>query len=156
MEYVVKDLLEMEHLTIALDLLPHVQQHTSLQEDEESDTFESDIHLSQALSDTLQAIREHKTILYHPTFHYKDCLVRADFMVWNGTNYDLIEVKAKSGIRKDITDDGLKKPIGKIKEEYIHDISFQMYVINGVLAQHDLGQIGSISFAYLNKDYIRK
>jgi len=32
-------------------------------------------------------------------------------MVWNGKGYDLIEVKAKSRIRKEVTDDGEKKAI---------------------------------------------
>ena len=40
------------------------------------------------------------------------CFVRADFMVLqpNG-KYDLIEVKAKSGIRKEVTHEGQKAKI---------------------------------------------
>ena len=34
-------------------------------------------------------------------------------------------------------------------------MSFQSYVINHSLAAHDLSQLGSIFFVYLNKEYIK-
>jgi hypothetical protein len=117
--------------------------------DEESDDddevfVKAELDLPTALADTIQAIRDHIPVLYQPTFQYGECLVRADFMVRNWSSYDLIEVKAKSCIRKDVTDDGEKKPIGSIESKFINDLSFQNYVINKSLAQHDLPLLGNI------------
>jgi hypothetical protein len=47
--------------------------------------------------------------------------------------YDLVEVKAKSGIRKEVTHEGEKSKVGEIQEKLINDVSFQKYVINEVL-----------------------
>lgn len=164
----VKELLELEYQTTALDLMPRFTVLKSLAEQEDNTDEESDenneyeiltkleLDLPKAIADTLQAMRDHIPVLYQPTFKYKDCLVRGDFMVWNGSSYDLIEVKAKSGIRKNVTDDKQEKPIGEIKDDLIADVSFQAYVINNVLAEHNMGQIGSVFFAYLNKEYIKQ
>ena len=54
-------------------------------------------------------------------------------MVWNGRGYNLIEAKAKSSIRKKIKDDGEEKAVGAIEHQFIHDISFQSYVIDHAL-----------------------
>jgi hypothetical protein len=77
-------------------------------------------------------------------------------MVWNGSSYDLIEAKAKSGIRKSVKDDGEDKKIGSIESKFINDLSFQNYVINKSLAQHNLPLLGNSYVAYLNKDYIKQ
>lgn len=153
----VRDYLEAKHSTTALDLMP--RRHTLRDEssDDDDEVFvKAESDLPTALTATLQAIRDRIPVLYQPTFQYGECLVRADFMVRNGSSYDLYEAKAKSGIRKDITDDGEKKAIGAIESQFIHDLSFQSYVINQSLAQHDLGQLGSVFFVYLNKEYIKQ
>jgi hypothetical protein len=124
--------------------------------DDDDEVFVKQLDLPTALADTIQAIRDHVPVLYQPTFQYGECLVRADFMVRNWSSYDLIEVKAKSGIRKDVTDDGEKKPIGSIESTFINDLSFQNYVINKSLAQHNLPLLGNRYVAYLNKDYIKQ
>jgi hypothetical protein len=55
-------------------------------------------------------------------------------MLANGDgSYDLIEVKAKSRLRKNVKHDGEDQPIGAIEDEFKHDISFQKYVIDAVL-----------------------
>jgi Domain of unknown function(DUF2779) len=158
----VKILLTQQHDTKIVDLMPRFISWNSEVADEDQESDDDEIILTQylldlpkALDDTLEAIRNHIPVLYQPSFQYGDCFVRADFMVRNGTSYDLIEAKAKSWIRKDVTDDGEKKPIGSIEDKFIHDISFQKYVINHVLAQHQLGQLWSIYMAYLNKEYIK-
>jgi hypothetical protein len=55
-----------------------------------------------------------------------------------------------------VTDDGEKKAIGAIEDKFLNDVSFQLYVINKVLAEHNLGEIHNIYFAYLNKEYIKQ
>lgn len=164
-EDAVKAQLEQKYHTTAVDLMPqyHKPAPTSDAADEALDDDEDDdevltrasASLPTILANTIAAIRRQDLLLYQPTFQHGDCLVRADMMVRNGTTYDLIEIKAKSSIRKDVMDDGEKKKIGAIKENLMHDISFQTYVINQALATHDLPPLGSISIAYLNSEYIK-
>lgn len=152
----VKELLEMRHNQKSLDLMPRF--HKIKDEDSDDDDevlMKAELDLPKALADTITAIQNKVEILYQPTFQYGDCLVRADFMVWNGKWYDLIEAKAKSSIRKSIKDDGEDKKIGSIESKFINDISFQVYVINKVLEQHNLWQINITYFAYLNKEYTK-
>ncbi len=137
----VREYLELTHGTTALDLMPRRHKLKNEESDDDDVLVKAELDLPSALSNTLQAIRDQVPLLYQPTFQYGECLVRADFMVRNGESYDLIEAKAKSGIRKDITDDGEKKAVGKIENKFIYDVSFQRYVINHSLAAHDLGQI---------------
>lgn len=153
----VKELLEVRYNQKALDLMPRF--HKLKNEDDDDDDsvlIKAGLDLPKALSDTIEAIRNQEQILYQPTFKYWDCLVRADFMVWNGECYDLIEVKAKSRIRKEVTDDGEKKAIWSIESKFINDASFQVYVINKALEQCSLWQIHNTYFAYLNKGYTKQ
>lgn len=168
-EDVVKQLLEQRYNTTALDLMPayHKPSTSDQTPDEDYDPTDTDaddepltnptIPLHRILAQTIQAIENRTPILYQPTFQYNDCLVRADFMVRDPTKwgYELIEVKAKSSVRKDVTDDGEKKPIGPIEKQFIHDVSFQQYVIDHVLAQHNLPTLVGIQIAHLNKTYIK-
>jgi hypothetical protein len=114
--------------------------HTDEESDDEDDDDEVFVRVANdlptILQNTIGAIKEGKRILYQPTFQVGDCLVRADFMVKNGDGYDLVEVKAKSGVRKDVTDDGEKKKIGSIDAKFINDLSFQSHVINKSLAEN--------------------
>ena len=155
-EDVVKTYLEQRYNTTALDLMPRRHKLKDEESDDDDEVFiKAELNLPTALADTIKAIRDHVPVLYQPTFQYGECLVRADFMVRNGSSYDLYEAKAKSGIRKDITDDGEKKPLWSIESKFIHDVSFQSYVINHSLAAHDLGQLRSVFIVYLNKEYIK-
>jgi predicted RecB family nuclease len=111
-EDVVKTYLEQRYNTTALDLMPRRHKLKDEESDDDDEVFvKAELDLPTALADTIKAIRDHIPVLYQPTFQYGECLVRADFMVRNGSSYDLYEAKAKSGIRKDITDDGEKKPL---------------------------------------------
>ncbi len=100
-EDVVKEYLQKKYTTEVIDLMPRYHKiHTDEESDDEDDDDEVFVRaandLPTILQNTLDAIRQQKTILYQPTFQVGDCLVRADFMVRNGSGYDLIEVKAKS------------------------------------------------------------
>jgi len=152
----VKELLEKRYNTTALDLMPRFHKLKNEETDDDEVFIKAELDLPKALHDTIQAIKASQPVLYQPTFQHWDCLVRADFMVRNWTQYDLIEVKAKSWIRKDITDDGEKKPIWAIESSFINDVSFQSYVINSVLQANNLWQLWSTYFAYLNKEYIKQ
>ncbi len=152
----VKDLLELRYKTKALDLMPRFHKIKDEDSDDDDEVLaKAELDLPKALLDTLQAIKDKVQILYQPTFQFGDCLVRADFMVWNGKGYDLIEAKAKSSIRKSIKDDGEDKKIGNIESKFINDASFQVYVINKVLEQNNFWKIINVYFAYLNKEYIK-
>ncbi|MFZ2151381.1 MAG: DUF2779 domain-containing protein [Candidatus Absconditicoccaceae bacterium] len=155
-EDAVKILLESKYSTTALDLMPDRHKDDE-QEQDDDDIFSQPIkNIEQSIDRTLQAIREGKILLYQPTFRLENCLVRADFMLSNGDGtYDLIEAKAKSRIRKNVTDDGESKPIGEIEDDFKHDISFQKYVIDSVLTSSGLSPIRNTFFAYLNKEYDR-
>jgi hypothetical protein len=152
----VKELLEKRHNTTALDLMPRFHKLKDEESDDDDEVLiKATLDLPKALHDTIQAIKERIPLLYQPTFQIDDCLVRADFMVRNGSGYDLIEAKAKSWIRKEVTDDGEKKAIWAIESKFINDVSFQVYVINKVLALHGLWSIDRVYFGYLNKEYIK-
>jgi len=105
---------------------------------------------------TIKAIYDKKAILYQPTFQWWDCSVRADIMILqpNG-KYRLIEVKAKSWVRKSVKDDGEDKKIGQLDKKFIYDLSFQKYVINHVLEKYNLPLIDGVFIAYLNKEYVK-
>jgi len=127
-------------------------------DDERVDDFVEKYASRQTLcANTLAAIRDQKPILYQPSFQRGDCFVRADVMILqpNG-QYKLIEIKAKSGVRKTVTDDGEKKKIGQLEEKFIHDLSFQKYVINHVLQDAWVPVLDSIWMAHLNKEYVKQ
>ena len=153
--------LETKYQTKAIDLMPNFEQEISQTgDDDQDDIFSQNLHniqnIEQSIDMTLQAIQQNKKLLYQPTFRFWDCFVRADFMLLNDAwNYDLIEVKAKTSIRKTVTDDGQKKPIWEVDSKFINDISFQKYVIDSVLQENDLQPLENTFFAYLNKWYYK-
>ena len=156
-EDAVRNLLESRYTTTAIDLMPNWHQNPDENGDEDDIFNQAITTIEQSIDRTLQAIREDHKLLYQPTFRYNNCLVRADFMLSNGDGtYDLIEVKAKSRIRKNVTDDWESKPIGEIEDDFKHDISFQKYIIDTVLQSHGLAPLNKTFFAYLNKDYSRE
>ena len=140
----------------ALDLMPWVV------EPEEDEYEDEDFYLKQwfnpekMMLETIEAIKRQEAILYQPTFLIDWCLVRWDFMTRNEDgSYTLCEVKAKTTVRKSVTDDGIKKDIWKIKQDLLDDMSFQKRVINRVLEQEWLQSLSSIQLRYLNKEYIK-
>lgn len=78
-------------------------------------------------------------------------------MVRNSTgSYDLYEVKAKSHIRKNVKNNGEDENIGEIEKCFIHDVSFQKYVIDELFASWGLPPLGKVFIAHLNADYVRQ
>ncbi len=157
----VLEYLEAKHHTTASNLFPAFPKQTENGEGESEDivTQQQDwlTKLQSAAADTLEAIKNKEPLLYQPSFLWNDCFVRADFMVLNSEwNYDLIEVKAKTTIRKNVKDDGEDKPIGDVKKDLIDDVSFQTYVINNVLKENDLWELWGKYLYHLNKEYVKK
>jgi len=143
-----------------IDLMPGLVQKSSSDDewdDEDEYIQHPNFNPHQLMQSTLDAIRNEETLLYQPTFLINNCLVRWDMMVRNtdGT-YTLCEIKAKTTVRKDMTDDGEKKPRWQIKKDLIDDMSFQKRVINQVLEQEWLPLLSSIQLRHLNKEYIKQ
>lgn len=150
MEDGVRVYLERQYQCNALDLMPDFEKTDN--DADESVYFNREL----ALTSTIDAVRRQEVLLYQPTFRYKGCLVRADLMLWNGSSYDLIEVKAKNHIRKKIKDNKEDKHIGRIEDEFINDLSFQVYVINKVLEEEWLPVLGATKIVHLNADYVKQ
>ena len=70
-------------------------------------------------------------------------------------SYDLYEVKAKSHIRKEVTNDGEKEHIGEIEKCFVHDVSFQKYIIDEVFTSWGLPPLGKVFVAHLNAEYVK-
>lgn len=146
-----------------LNLIPEFHEESTVTDSDDDDDARIDDYVEQFASrqtlcaNTLAAIRAQQPIIYQPSFQRGDCFVRADVMVLQDNGqYRLIEIKAKSGVRKTVTDDGDKKKIGQLDEKFIHDLSFQKYVINHVLQDAWLPVLDSIWMAHLNKDYVKQ
>lgn len=158
----------LEYLRLAdgreiVNLIPDFHEEVTVTDSDDDDDERVDDFVEQYASrktlcdNTLQAIRAQVPILYQPSFQRGDCFVRADVMVLQSNGqYRLIEIKAKSGVRKAVTDDGEQKKIWQLDQKFIHDLSFQKYVINHVLQDNQLPVLDSIFMAHLNKEYIRQ
>ncbi|EKE28190.1 MAG: hypothetical protein ACD_3C00086G0034 [uncultured bacterium (gcode 4)] len=106
---------------------------------------------------TEEAIKQRVPIIYQAWFIYNGLFCRVDYLVLNSNwNYDLIEVKAKTWVRKDRT---YKKVPNKwawnLEDVYLADISFQKYVITKVFEEKGLWILENKYFAYLNNKYVR-
>ncbi len=113
----------LEYLRLAdgremVNLIPEFHEELTVTDSDDDDDTRVDELVEQYTSpktlcdNTLAAIRAQVTILYQPSFQRGDCFVRADVMVLqNNGQYRLIEIKAKSGVRKAVTDDGEQKKI---------------------------------------------
>ena len=148
-----------KYWTTARDLMPMYVKKSSEEEWDDEDEYiqQSGFNPQQLMQQTLQAIKNEETILYQPTFIVNNCLVRGDIMVRtpDGT-YTLCEIKAKTTVRKDMSDDGEKKPLWAIKNDLIDDMSFQKRVINQALSNAWLPGLADIQLRHLNKEYIKQ
>lgn len=109
------------------------------------------------IADTELAIKAWEKLIYQPWFLLWDCYVRADYMVRNNSgSYNLYEVKAKSHIRREVTNDGEKEHIGKIEDAFINDVSFQKYVIDEVFGSWGLPPVEKVYIAHLNALYVKR
>jgi len=104
------------------------------------------------LKRTIEAIKNKESLIYQPWFLFDNLFVRWDYLKLNENwNYDLIEVKAKTWIRKDKTHEKVKnKKVWDLDNKFLSDISFQKYVINKVLLENWLWEIKNFYYAYLN------
>lgn len=107
------------------------------------------------LEQTLEAIKRKEPLIYQAAFEYNNLFVRVDYLRLNENgNYDIIEVKAKSSVRKDKTFEKCRnKGIWELKACFLADISFQNYVVKKVFERESLWEIDDVFFAYLNYKY---
>lgn len=107
------------------------------------------------LKRTIEAIKDKELLIYQPGFLIDNLFVRWDYLKLNENwNYDLIEVKAKTHVRKEKTHQKIKnKNAWELENKFMSDISFQKYVINKVLAENWLWEIENFYYAYLNWNY---
>ncbi len=156
-ESAVVEFFEQRYGAKATDLMPDFSPESD-EDNEDEDYFlrrkTFDPHA--LMANTIEAIKRWDPILYQPTFLIYDCLVRWDLMARNddGT-YILCEIKAKTSVRKQVSDDGEKKAIGQINADLLDDMSFQKRVINQVLEKEWLPLLKEIQLRHLNKDYIK-
>lgn len=158
-EKLVGEFLQKQSWVAIYDAFPDIPEVDVWRTDDD-DTWVSDSsfqdRLTQNLVRTQEAIIAKKPIIFQPGFQVGDCYVRADYMILNEQGvYDLIEVKAKSNVRAEVMDDGEKKKIGKIDDDFLRDVAFQKYIINQVLVSWGEREIGNISIAHVNSDYVR-
>ena len=93
---------------------------------------------------TMKALESDPEILYQPSFLIDDLFVKCDILVRNDIwTYDLIEVKAKNGIRKTTKAEPLL-------DDLIADVSIQRLVLKRVLKEKFSGKC---FLAYLDKTY---
>jgi len=89
--------------------------------------------------ETNKLLEQDSVIIYEATIKYNNLLIRADVLVKNGNNIDLIEVKAKS---YDGTDSfGFLNKKGKLAsgwKEYVYDVAFQKLVLTKAFPQFNV------------------
>lgn len=109
----------------------------------------------QNLLHTLEAIRRKEPLIYQPGFQIDGLYVRGDYLKLNQEGfYDIIEVKAKTHVRKIKTFAWEKfKNTWELEKQFLADISFQKYVINRVFEKENLWKLWGFYFAYLNRQY---
>ncbi len=140
------------------NLFPEIPEQDEGRADDDDTWIESWFaeRIEKNISDTELAIKAREPLIYQPWFLLWDCYVRADYMVQNSSGwYDLYEVKAKSHIRREVTNDGEKEHIGKIDDEFINDVSFQKYVIDEVFSTWSLPPVRQVYIAHLNAEYVK-
>lgn len=104
---------------------------------------------------TIEAIKNKEKLIYQPWFLIDWLFIRWDYLKLNQNwKYDLIEVKAKTWVRKDKIFKKVKnKNTWNLENRFLSDMSFQKYVINKVLKSEWLEELNNYYYAYLNSDY---
>ncbi len=92
-------------------------------------------HLEDMIKDTNEALKEENTVITEASFDYQGNFCSVDILVKKGNTFELYEVKSST----------------EIKEIYIDDISYQVYVLT------QLGyNVVKSCIVYLNRFYVRK
>ncbi|EKD44094.1 MAG: hypothetical protein ACD_71C00240G0001, partial [uncultured bacterium (gcode 4)] len=157
-ENLVGQYLAIQTETTATNLFPDIPETDEEREDDDDTWVDLSFQerIERNLAETEKSIKWGNEFIYQPGFLLGDCYVRADYMVRNPSGlYDLYEVKAKSHIRKEVTNDGTKENIGEVEKCFIHDVSFQKYVIDEKFVSWGLPPLGKVFVAHLNADYVR-
>lgn len=87
-----------------------------------------------AIERTIELIESGTKIIYEAAFGFDEVLVIADIVVWDGSKWNIYEVKSST----------------RISDTYYQDAAIQYYVISNSL------DAGDISIVYINNQYTRK
>jgi hypothetical protein len=90
-----------------------------------------------SINETIQHFTKHAVTLFEAAFQHENLFIRADIIIKNGDNIDLIEVKSKSISNNDSS--VFTKGNGDPKKEwksYLFDVAFQKYVLNRALPNY--------------------
>jgi hypothetical protein len=93
----------------------------------------------EAVRQTDELLKENNVIIYEAAICTGNLFIRADILIKNGNDLELIEVKAKSFEPSDQNQFFNKN--GSIKsewQEYLYDVAFQKYVVNQALPEYNL------------------
>lgn len=93
----------------------------------------------EALEETNELLKQEKVIIYEAAVRYEKLFIRADILVKDGNNIDLIEVKAKSFDSNEKTVFLNKK--GEVNTKwlpYFQDVAFQKYVLCSAFPEYNI------------------
>ena len=99
----------------------------------EIDTHDYD----EAIRRTNELLKQNHVVIYEAAVRFDNLFIRADILIKNQENLELVEVKAKS-FDSDTDDEFLTKK-GSIRSEwhpYLADVAFQKYVISSAFPDH--------------------
>ena len=90
------------------------------------------------VNETNELLSQDQVIIYEATIRYQNLLIRADVLVKDGNNIDLIEVKAKSFGGTD--SDGFLNKSGALTtwKPYVYDVAFQKLVMTKAFPQYNI------------------
>ncbi len=147
-----------KHGLIKLDVFEDNTAKNPLDEEDEDIKLITDSYKTRRennLRKTIEAIKNKEELIYQPWFLVDNLFVRWDYLKLNENwNYDLIEVKAKTWVRKVKSHQKVKnKNVWNLEPKFLADISFQKYVINKVLSENWLWELENFYYAYLNWKY---
>ena len=91
-------------------------------------------NLNQMIEDTKKLLEKEIVVVTEASFVYENNFCSVDILKKNGADYEIYEVKSST----------------EIKDIYLHDVSYQTYVLRG------LGlNVTKASIVYINSDYVR-
>jgi Domain of unknown function(DUF2779) len=82
---------------------------------------------------TAELLNRNQVVIFEAAVRYENLFIRADILVKDGENIELIEVKAKSYNSHEPKNLGARGAITSAMRPYIEDVAFQKYVIEKAL-----------------------
>jgi hypothetical protein len=83
----------------------------------------------EALDETNQYLQQKSVVLYEPAIRFENCFIRADVLIKQGNEFELVEVKAKSYDSAKPSMRGARGGIDSDWLPYLQDLAFQTWVV---------------------------